>query len=352
MLRAFGEVDLNSAPTIPQIKLPGSRAAASDNPSQALPLAKGALPPHPERNLDADPLTPRLLEALALLDSEASRLDALAPTVAPLPVDDDSDEPEWLKEAAEAAAAPSPSAAAEPWDEEAAQLQGMLADLPSGKTSTSSTLSWLDKQLIPIVAASFPHLDRLVRPSILAPSSAADRAAELLCRRDSLKQRDMLLSERKERDAVVAALAYELRCVEEACRHLRSSAESQVKATAEVLTQLEATKSAAEGTAAAARRIVDDHEKDVALLMGELRRLSPEAADSVEARLSAPMAALRVRRRQAKALAPSAPAEDDTTLERIGRAATEMARDVGREVVRRASSPFRGRARSPFRGRP
>ena len=125
-----------------------------------------------------------------------------------------------------------------------------------------------------------------------------------------------------------------------------------MKATAEVLTQLEATKSAAEGTAAAARRIVDDHEKDVALLLAELRRLSPETADSVETRLSAPMAALRVRRRQAKAMAPSAPSEEDTTLERIGRVATEMARDVGREVVRRASSPFRGRARSPFRARP
>jgi hypothetical protein len=63
-------------------------------------------------------------------------------------------------------------------------------------------------------------------------------------------------------DAVaVGTLSRELYVVEEQCRHLRSSAEATAGTVKDVMTQLDLTRTAAEGTAAAARRIVDDHER-------------------------------------------------------------------------------------------
>jgi hypothetical protein len=95
--------------------------------------------------------------------------------------------------------------------------------------------------------------------------------------------------------ALTSTLSAELRREEARCKrleaeahHLRSSAEAQAATAKEVLGQLELTRSAVEGTQAAARRIVDDHERDVGLLMGELRSLiAPESAAAIESRLSA-----------------------------------------------------------------
>lgn len=168
----------------------------------------------------------------------------------------------------------------------------------------------------------------------------------------------------------------------------------------DVLDQLTLTRTAAEGTAAAARRIVDDHEQDVSLLLGALRPLlEPTALARVEAHLSAPLAALGARRKQAKAhhahakrqaspqRATHAPAdasgrpkalvppldEHEAASDAAGTPAAAwappwlaealsttqaVAHEVGREVARaaRANSPFRGRADrravSPARARP
>jgi len=203
--------------------------------------------------------------------------------------------------------------------------------------------------------------------------------------------------------ATVETLSRELEVSEEQCRHLRSSAEAQAATTKEVLQQLELTKTAAETTAAAARTIVDDHEKDVSYLLRELRALAdPEHLARIEMRLSAPAAALAARRKNAKAAhahakraaspkrpaagsgarvrpAPLAaptfdgaaavsaapfrapPSHDDSdaagwlapVFAEVLQTTQAVAADVRREVVRaaRANSPFRGRAVSPKPGR-
>ena len=207
----------------------------------------------------------------------------------------------------------------------------------------------------------------------------------------------------------VATLSRELEASQALGKQLRVSAESQAATTKEVLQQLELTKTAAETTAAAARKIVDDHEKDVAYLLSELRALAePEHIARIEAKLSAPLVALAARRKNAKAahaqakraaspkrharaplaapsvdatggtnapsargafglddpdasgwLAPvladaSAKAADvlQNTQAQVAQVA-QVAADVRREVMRaaRANSPFRGRPVSPKPGR-
>ena len=189
--------------------------------------------------------------------------------------------------------------------------------------------------------------------------------------------------------AAVAALARELTVSEANCAHLRQSAEAQASTNKEIMSQLELTKTAAESTAAAARKIVDDHEKDVAMLLAELRACAdPATVERLESKLSAPSHALAARKRQAKAkhqeakraASPQkgarpgfkssrqcggssaeggrAPGHEDpswlgdilTTASEVGREAKGVLGEAVRAV--RSSSPFRGRAGSPFRGRP
>ena len=262
-----------------------------------------------------DPLTPRILEALARLDAEAAALGALSPRAmaaaeapsAAAAQQENDEEPEWLTAAAEeAAASHQPSSSSGSEVQEAARAQQVL-----------------------------------------------DAAAAL--------------------PVCVASLGRELRQSEEACRHLRSSALTQAATAQEVSTQLDLTKSAAEATAAAARRIVDDHEKDVTLLLAELRRLSPEACERIEGRLSAPLVALAARRKHAQAAsahrrkqraasprpmrpggtssaaagggggscAPHAARAESPIMERLSAAAADLAD----KVAKRASSPWRGRPR-------
>ena len=131
-----------------------------------------------------------------------------------------------------------------------------------------------------------------------AAATATAKAASSSSDEERTKQ---ALRASKELPVAVSVLSRELRTCEDQCRHMRSAALTQATVTAEVTQQLELTKSAAESTASAARRIVDDHEKDVGLLLHELRRVSPEAAAAIEGRLSAPLAALNARRRHAQA---------------------------------------------------
>uniref|UniRef100_A0A7S2FF07 Uncharacterized protein n=1 Tax=Haptolina brevifila TaxID=156173 RepID=A0A7S2FF07_9EUKA len=145
----------------------------------------------------------------------------------------------------------------------------------------------------------------------------------------------------------VSALGLELRQCEAASHHHRSCAEAQVRAMAEVNAQLAITKEAAETTAAAARVIVDDHERDVQMLLSELCRLDPRAAEAVEGRLSAPLVALAARKRQAATRAPKPAAARDASpiLERISRTASEVGVTIGRSLSfkgrsQRSASPF------------
>jgi hypothetical protein len=305
--------DANCAPPeIPALKLPTGGGVAPVAKVAAFPLraASDALGKADESKKEngtegkRDALTPRILEALAVLDAETARLAALSPRNVPSPRGPaiDEAEPSWLTEAAEVAAE---------------------------AVAVSSS-----EDFIPAEA---------VAEALASEQEQMDAAARSL-------------------PVVVATLGQELRQSEEQCRHLRSSAEAQAATTTEIASQLELTKSAAESTAAAARRIVDDHGKDVALLLAELRREAPHAAAAAEARLSAPVAALASRRRHAQAAAHArqkakrsssprpvrggasgatqGPARSESPmLERIAAAAA----DVGREVVRRAGSPFRGR---------
>ena len=140
--------------------------------------------------------------------------------------------------------------------------------------------------------------------------------------------------------------------LEAEAHHLRSSAEATAATAKEVLGQLELTRSAVEGTQAAARKIVDDHERDVSLLMGELRSLvAPESAAAIESRLSASLEALSARKRHA-AVAKRQPTggnlKRSMSFDRFSRAATEAVAGVT-DAIARAGSPFR--AASPFRGR-
>lgn len=154
-----------------------------------------------------------------------------------------------------------------------------------------------------------------------------------------------------------ATMGFELRVCEAHAAHHQACAEAQVRAMAEISSQLAITKDAAQSTAAAARLIVEDHESDVSLLLAELRRFDPDAAEDIQLRLSAPMVALSARRRQAAKAAPRAsPARDASPiLERISRTASEVGAQITRSLSfgprGRATRSPRARATSPFCGR-
>ena len=232
---------------IPPIKLPGREACKSGvAPLRAAASALEAAPSPKAQTSTSDPLTPRILEALALLDREAAALGALSPRVqeaaAPPSVDE---EPEWLKTA-----------------------EAHAFDAGEATLVTTAAKHNCDADAVETAQGA-------AGPPDFVPVGALPVA--------------------------VTSLAVELRQAEMNCAHLRNAALTQANTAVEVQAQLELTKSAAEATAAAARRIVDDHDKDIALLLAELRRVAPEAATAAEAKLSAPLAALAARRRHAQA---------------------------------------------------
>jgi hypothetical protein len=339
----------NTTPHIPPIRLPVGgggkqqavaplRAAAAVLDGDSGANAKGSA------ETAEDKLTPRILEALALLDAETAALGALSPrahdaaTNAQASADAADDEmPEWLMTAAN-------------------EVEG---DDGAGER-------FAERQNVEeeeVVAVTMPVMDAGRGGASSSSSSSSSDAAAL--------------------PVALATLGHELRQSEEHCRHLRTMAYTQAGTAQEVATQLELTKSAAEATASAARRIVDDHQADIALLLAELRKLSPEAAGRVEPRLSAPLAALAARKRHAQAASAmrrkqnaaaaqrsgsprpggergaggpaggatstrgrgvaAAPARAESPLmervERLGAAAADLAE----KVVRRAGSPWRGR---------
>ena len=354
--------------TVPQIKLPPILMPSFDADSGVLPLQDHANAENSEA-LSCDNLTPRLLEAMALLDANIGVVDTLEASAraAAKPMSsaaDDDEEPAWLKEAATVAAAQPSCSATEPrveWDDSIAGVKEVLGNSACGHLSAShvtDALRWIDNHLATCAATSFPQLDRLVvAPGLHTDGRAA--AVELLRKRDAL----LLLRDgahaRAEVPAIASALSSEIAREESRVarleaqgHHLRSSAEAQARTTQEILSQLELTRSAAKGTQQAARRIVDDHERDVALLIAELRRLSPEAAASVEGRLSAPLEALAARKRHAAASAatrrqqsPSGGMKRSMSFDRFSKVAADVVSGVTEVVdrARRHGSPFRAR---------
>jgi len=288
---------------VPKINLPPAPILLPtfDAEQGVLPLKDA--PPIPRAEGQEDNLTPRLLEALGMLDANLDEVDA-------------------LEKSARQAAAATAAAVAEEEEEEPAWLRRASVDIASTPPSLASLLSsdqWASGEQVQAVAST-------------------------------------LTTELSREEARSAAL-------EAQTHHLRASAEAQARTTAEVLTQLELTRSAAQGTQAAARRIVDDHQHDIALLMGELRSFAPpEIVYEIEARLSAPLEALAARKRHAAAAAaveptrPRSSTRDGNSSSSIASACTvprsmsfdrfsRAAADAVSEVVTRAraSSPFRGR---------
>ena len=247
----LSEVGSNVPPHIPAIRLPCTNNGGKSTTVAPLRANTNALGGGADATKDKDgkkqaddPLTPRILEALAMLDAETAALGALSPRAheSAVPCASEESEPDWLIAAA---------------DEVAAVSAESSNPCCSSSCSTSS--------------------------------SGGDAKAEVVLR------------EAETLPVAMSALGKELRQSEEHCRHLRLMAHTQAGTAQEVAAQLELTKSAAEATASAARRIVDDHQADVTLLLAELRRLDPDAAARVEPKLSAPLAALAARRRHAQA---------------------------------------------------
>ena len=113
MILAELSVNELAPPEIPALRLParpGSNATTAAPPSaKPLPLRAaadalggGGAASGDDAAVD-DKLTPRILEALAVLDAEAEKLSAL-PSPRAFSTDDD-EEPDWLKEASEKATA-------------------------------------------------------------------------------------------------------------------------------------------------------------------------------------------------------------------------------------------------------
>lgn len=274
--------------SVPKINLPATPLLlpSFDCEQGVLPL-QAAPTPAPVTSSE-DPLTPRLLAALGMLDANL-------------------DEVEVVEKSARQAAAVTAAAAAEEEEEPA----------------------WLRRASVDIAAAS------------PLPMSCSDVTLGVQMQVVA----STLTSELKREEAKVAAL-------ETAAHHLRSSAEAQARTTAEVLNQLDLTRSAAKGTQEAARRIVEDHEKDIALLLGELRMLAPpDAVEQIEGQLSAPLEALAARKRHAAAAASAKSGQSRTStrgsvprslsFDRFSKAAAEAVSEVVEKA--RASSPFRGR---------
>lgn len=273
-----------------------------------------------------DELSKAFLASMAQLDLETDALNAMSPDAA---CGEDEDLPDWLTQAAEAVeqitdSEPLPAE----WDEHAAVVQGAVAQAteapsisasaePGNATHSSSmnvdswasdagALAWLDAQLVPIVARSFPHLERLMSsPSLGGHAGTADRdflARELLHRRDVLLVRERHGAALTALPVAVHALGLELRNEEELSAQVRRGASRQVRGHEQLHVQLELTKSAAEATSRAARQIADDHQRDVAALLEALRKgVGAEAAASVEAKLSASQTQLLARKRHAHA---------------------------------------------------
>ena len=226
------------------------------------------------------------------------------------------------------------------WDGQSAMVQDVLGAIPAERQGAASggvggvdwahscglhlaqvyaALSWIDKHLRACVCAGFPLLDRLTSTPLLCRDTAAERAHDLLEKRDTM----MLLRDGQhgalaalpavaralgsdlaaEEVRVDLALA-EMRQLEEQKEQLRSSAELQSSAAVELATALD------ECRGESCQRM-DAHRRDVSILLAEVRAMAlPERADATvaaaEQKLSAPLDELARRATAATSAAAAA----------------------------------------------
>lgn len=265
---------------------------------------------------DAEPeeSVTQLLEQLRLLDDQTDALDALPP------MDVNEEEPDWLIQAADMAskhiselpAAPlTPLAPALPtvcreravtWDERAATVQFEMMQSDSAPNMDAGALAWIDAQLVPIVARSFPHLARLVTtPDFDAEDNSEEYARELLRKRDALLLRKRQSDAHVKQRVAVKAMSSDLRQEETEAHLLRVATVKQARDQQALRDQLDATKEVAKATSMAARTIFDDHAADVKFLLGELAKVNPLLAAGAETKLSASQSQLHARKRHAQA---------------------------------------------------
>ena len=200
----------------------GGVESLSPPPGPSLSSFAGDAPVLEDAELEAS--VAQILESLRVLDDHTEALEAYDAAA--------EDEPDWLMQATAAVKHISvvPVSPAVPpalgerqitWDEKAATVQFEITSAGSTPNMDVGALAWIDAQLVPIVARSFPHLARLVTSPDNDADTAEDYARELLKKRDALLLRKRHVREEVVQRSAVGAVAAELRKEEHEAHLLR-----------------------------------------------------------------------------------------------------------------------------------
>jgi hypothetical protein len=184
----------------------------------------------------------QIFESLRVLDDHTEALEAYDAAA--------EDEPDWLMQATAAVkhiSAVPVSPAVPPalgerqitWDEKAATVQFEITSAGGMPNMDMGALAWIDAQLVPIVARSFPHLARLVTSPDNDAGTAEDYARELLKKRDALllRKRQGREEQRSAVASAVGAVAAELRKEEHEAHLLRIATVKQASGRHESVTR-------------------------------------------------------------------------------------------------------------------
>ena len=200
----------------------GGVESLSPPPGPPLSSFAGDAPVLEDAELEAS--VAQILESLRVLDDHTEALEAYDAAA--------EDEPDWLMQATAAVKHISvvPVSPAVPpalgerqitWDEKAATVQFEITSAGSTPNMDVGALAWIDAQLVPIVARSFPHLARLVTSPDNDADTAEDYARELLKKRDALLLRKRHVRDEVVQRSAVGAVAAELRKEEHEAHLLR-----------------------------------------------------------------------------------------------------------------------------------
>ena len=182
----------------------------------------------------------QIFESLRVLDDHTEALEAYDAAA--------EDEPDWLMQATAAVkhiSAVPVSPAVPPalgerqitWDEKAATVQFEITSAGGMPNMDVGALAWIDAQLVPIVARSFPHLARLVTSPDNDADTAEDYARELLKKRDALLLRKRQVREEVVQRSAVGAVSAELRKEEHEAHVLRIATVKQASGRHESVTR-------------------------------------------------------------------------------------------------------------------
>ena len=182
----------------------------------------------------------QIFESLRVLDDHTEALEAYDAAA--------EDEPDWLLQATAAVkhiSAVPVSPAVPPalgerqitWDEKAATVQFEITSAGGMPNMDVGALAWIDAQLVPIVARSFPHLARLVTSPDNDADTAEDYARELLKKRDALLLRKRQVREEVVQRSAVGAVSAELRKEEHEAHVLRIATVKQASGRHESVTR-------------------------------------------------------------------------------------------------------------------